>query len=93
MTWTIEALNREHPLPEGWGWELWENGDTSKYPVAQRPDGTYCAQLYGERLVAVDSSGEYRGEFAGFMHVGKSLVPRYRTIETWSCPDGRRFER
>lgn len=61
MTWTIEALNREHPLPEGWGWELWENGDTSKYPVAQRPDGTYCAQLYGERLVAVDSSGEYRG--------------------------------
>ena len=29
----------------------------------------------------------------GFMHVGKSLVPRYRTIETWSCPDGRRFER
>ncbi len=36
---------------------------------------------------------DHRREFAGFMHVGKSLVPRYRTIETWSCPDGRRFER
>ncbi len=36
---------------------------------------------------------DHRSEFAGFMHVGKSLVPRYRTIETWSCPDGRRFER
>lgn len=24
MTWTIEALNREHPLPEGWLWVMYE---------------------------------------------------------------------
>ncbi len=24
MPWTIEALNREHPLPEGWLWVMYE---------------------------------------------------------------------
>ena len=36
---------------------------------------------------------EQRTEFSHFMYVGKTLVPQYRTIETWSCPDGRKFER
>lgn len=32
MTWTIEALNREHPLPEGWRWSFATGGEPEEDP-------------------------------------------------------------
>ena len=58
--WTIDALNREHPLLDGWRWELWDNGIS---PVAMHRDGTFCAVMeggpFGEGLAAVADDGSF----------------------------------
>ncbi len=58
--WTIDALNREHPLPDGWRWELWDNGTS---PVAMHHEGTFCAVMeggpFGQGLAAVAADGSF----------------------------------
>lgn len=36
---------------------------------------------------------DVRQELTYIVRTGNYILPQYRTIETWSCPDGRRFER
>ena len=40
--WTTATLNREHPLPDGWRWDV----DFGAPPVARRGDGIGSIAVY-----------------------------------------------
>ena len=52
--WTIEELTRVHPLPEGWAWELWDDG---KIPVAVARGVRRWVTIGDGRVVCADDDG------------------------------------